>query len=416
MESSTLEKEFVGEIMPSSSRLNHAATATANHLLDNVPLLDIGRENAPLESKILAAITQVMRSGRFVLGPEVQQLENRIARLCQVPHAVGCASGSDALLLALMALDIQPGDEVIVPSFTFFATASAAWRLGAVPVFVDIDATTFNIDPAAVRSAITKKTKAIIPVHLFGQPADMTSLLEIAREHNLYVVEDAAQAIGAAANGTSVGAMGDVGCFSFYPTKNLGGFGDSGMLTTTSDEIADRLELLRGHGMRPRYYHESVGVNSRLDTMQAVVLNVKLPHLPSWSKARAKNAARYDKMFREAGLDQQIGLPTLPPTSVTSVWNQYTIRVPNGRDDMRNWLAKKHVGTEVYYPVPLHRQACFQSLEQRFALPETERAAAEVLSLPIFPSITVAEQQTVVSRIAQYLHTQSAAIAKRKAA
>lgn len=391
-------------------------TPSCDAPVSKVPLLDIGRENTMLEADILASLTHVMRSGRFVLGPEVQHLEQRIARQCKTPHAVGCASGSDALLLALMAIGIEPGDEVIVPSFTFFATASAVWRLGGVPVFVDIDADTYNIAPEAIRAAVTDKTKAIIPVHLFGRPADMQSINTIAAAHDLRVIEDAAQAIGAATADGPVGSLGDIACFSFYPTKNLGGFGDGGMLTTISDELADQLQLLRGHGMRPRYYHEVVGVNSRLDTMQAVVLNVKLPQLETWSKARADNAARYIDLFREAGVDDRITLPSMCEGGDVSVWNQYTIRVPEGRDELRAYLAKNNVGTEIYYPVPLHQQECFQSVEQRFALPETERAAAEVLSLPVFPTMTLAEQKTVVIRIAEFLESQTGTSENRDAA
>ena len=375
-------------------------TSSQQPPLDHVPLLDVGRENAMLEEEILAAMAHVARSGRFVLGPEVQQLEQRIAKVCDVAHAVGCASGSDALLLALMAVDIQPGDEVILPSFTFFATGSAVWRLGAVPVFVDIDPATFNLDPACVRSAVTSKTKAIIPVHLFGLPAEMDAINDIAAEHGLKVIEDAAQALGSSRNGRPSGSMGDVGCFSFYPTKNLGGFGDGGILTTNSDELADRLRLLRGHGMRPRYYHEEVGINSRLDTLQAVVLNVKLPHLANWSDARRRNARRYEKLLQEARLTGVVQTPVADEVA-EHVWNQYTIRVPSGRDELREHLAKQNVGSEIYYPVPLHQQACFASLEQRFPLVETERASQEVLSIPVFPTMTSAELETVVLRIAE---------------
>lgn len=383
--------------------------------LGSVPLLDIGRENAQLEAKILAAMTHVTRSGRFVLGPEVQQLEQRIAKLCDVPHAVGCASGSDALLLSLMALGIERGDEVIVPSFTFFATASAVWRLGAVPIFVDIDPETYNIKPDLIRKAVTNRTKAIIPVHLFGRPANMSPVMDIAREHELAVVEDAAQALGAAHNGRPVGSIGDVGCFSFYPTKNLGGFGDGGMLTTTSAHLADRLRLLRGHGMRPRYYHEEVGINSRLDTLQAVVLNVKLPLLEAWSEARRENALRYQRLFERAGLADHVVIPR-DSANDGHVWNQFTIRAPGFRDELRAYLAEHHVGTEIYYPVPLHQQKCFSSLPLRFELPETERAAEQVLSLPIFPHMTTEEQETVVYRIGQFVNEQCGSNAYREVA
>jgi len=369
--------------------------------LNSVPLLDLSRENGPLEQEILAAITHVVQSGRFVLGPEVQQLETRIAKYCGVPHAIGCASGSDALLLALMAVGVEAGDEVIVPSFTFFATTSAVVRLGATPVFADIDPKTFNISPESIAATVTSKTKAVIPVHLFGQPADMTAIRKVVGD-NVAIIEDAAQAIGASYEGKPVGSVGDIACISFYPTKNLGGFGDSGMLTTTSDELADRLSLLRVHGMRPRYYHSIVGINSRLDTMQAVVLNVKLPHLRSWSNARARNARRYENLFEQAGIGEGIVLPSVPDNA-ESVWNQYTIRVPKQRDALREHLASHNIGTEIYYPVPMHKQECFADIEVRVPLPQTELAAEEVLSLPIFPTMTSEEQETVVYRIAEFM-------------
>jgi dTDP-4-amino-4,6-dideoxygalactose transaminase len=282
-------------------------------------------------------------------------------------------------------------------------------------VFVDIDPVSYNIDPTAVRAAVTDKTKAILPVHLFGLPADMNSVVKIGEECDLAIVEDAGQALGANVNGRAAGSMGDVGCFSFYPTKNLGGFGDAGMLTTNSDDLADRLRLLRGHGMRPRYYHEQVGINSRLDTIQAVVLNVKLPHLSTWSEARQRNAARYEELFHNAALTEDITLPTYDST-YGHVWNQYTIRVPGFRDELRAYLTKHNVGTEIYYPVPLHQQKCFASVEQRFELPETERAAKEVVSLPIFPTMTVAEQKTVVMRIADFVAAQRPSISYREVA
>jgi dTDP-4-amino-4,6-dideoxygalactose transaminase len=370
--------------------------------LAKVPLLDVGRGNAPLHEEFMAAMSAVVESGRFLHGPEVTSLEGQIARLCGVEHAIGCASGSDALLLALMALDIRPGDEVIVPSFTFFATASAVTRLGAKPVFADIDPATFNVDPACVERAITSATKAIIPVHLFGQCADMDALLEIARRHRLRVVEDAAQAIGASHRGRPAGSMGDIGCLSFYPTKNLGGFGDGGMLTTSDAALADRLRLLAAHGMRPRYYHQEVGINSRLDTLQAAILGVKLPYLDQCTAARAANSARYWQLFDSAGLTKSLGLPQAT-SDCGHVWNQYTIRVRHGRRDaVKTHLAQCGVGSEIYYPVPLHRQQCFAELGYGpGSLPHTEQAAAEVLSLPIFPELTDAELQTVVLRLGE---------------
>jgi len=369
-----------------------------------VPLLDVGRSNHPLREEFLAAIAGVLDSGRFLHGPEVTALENNIAHLCGVQHAIGCASGSDALLLALMALDIGPGDEVIVPSFTFFATASAVWRLGAQPMFVDIDPATFNIDPAKIVAAVTPDTRAIIPVHLFGQCAEMDAILEIARRHKLFVIEDAAQSIGATYHGRPAGSMGDIGCLSFYPTKNLGGFGDGGMLTTNNADLAQRLRLLAAHGMNPRYYHREVGINSRLDTMQAAVLSVKLKYLAEGTSARNANAARYWQLFTEAGLQQRISLPQTTP-GMGHVWNQYTVRIPDGgRDHVKAHLAQTGVGSEIYYPVPLHLQQCFASLGYREgSLPVTEQAAREVLSLPIFPELTDAELQTVVLRLGEAL-------------
>jgi dTDP-4-amino-4,6-dideoxygalactose transaminase len=372
-------------------------------LVDNVPLLDVGRQNSALETEILSAISDVCRSGRFVLGPECTNLEKRIADYCETAHGIGCASGTDAILLALMAANVGPNDEVIVPSFTFFATASAVWRLGAKPVFVDIDPKSYNIDPNLIEDAITPATKAIIPVHLFGQPAEMNAIMSIAADHDLTVIEDSAQSIGAVYNGQKVGGIGHVGCTSFYPTKNLGGYGDGGMLTTSDDQLAARLRNLRQHGMEPRYYHSEVGINSRLDSIQAAVLNVKLNHLTDWSVARTENANRYDLFFDSANLLDRITRPTRLPGQ-ESVWNQYTIRVHSGlRNKLRQHLAGMGVGSEVYYPVPLHQQECFLSLGYGIgSLPETETAAEEVLSLPIFPELTENEQRTVVARISEF--------------
>jgi dTDP-4-amino-4,6-dideoxygalactose transaminase len=365
-----------------------------------VPLLDVNRGNAPLRDEILAAITRVVDSGKFLFGPDVQQLERTVAEMCGVEHAIACASGSDAILLALMALDIGPGHEVLVPSFTFFATASAVWRVGAKPVFVDIDPRTFNIDPLKVEAAITPRTRAIIPVHLFGQCCEMDAINDLARRRRLFVIEDAAQAIGAKYWGRPACSLGAIGCLSFYPTKNLGGFGDGGMLTTSDADLAQRLRLYAAHGMNPRYYHKVVGVNSRLDTIQAAVLNVKLTRLAQWAELRKANARRYHDAVAAAGLAGQIVLPHGEP-HCEHVWNQYTIRVTSGRRDaVKAQLAEVGVGSEIYYPVPLHLQECFQSLGYKpGSLPETERAAKEVLSLPIYPELTAAEQHTVVARL-----------------
>ncbi len=374
-----------------------------NGTTQGVPLLDLARQHSALREQIMASLGQVCDSGAFVLGPEVAKLEESMAEYCQARYAIGCASGSDALLLALMALDISKGDEVILPSFTFFATASAVTRLGAKPVFADIDPETFNIDPEHVATLVTHATKAIIPVHLFGQAVDTVALAKIARPHGIVLVEDAAQAIGAEIHGRRVGSIGAVGCFSFYPTKNLGGVGDGGMLTTQSDDLADRLRLLRGHGMRPRYYHSSIGINSRLDSFQAAVLNVKFPLLDQWITLRQTNAERYTELFTTAGLHHNLTLPqTLP--GMRHVWNQYVVRVPDGqRSQLRQFLAEAKIGTEIYYPLGLHQQQCFRYLGyEPEDLPETARAAEEVLALPIFPELRAEEQQFVVQRIAAF--------------
>lgn len=376
----------------------------SNLPISGVPLLDVGRANREVRDEVIAALTAVFDSGKFLFGPDVADLEKQIAARCQARHAIGCASGSDALLLALMALDISCGDEVIVPSFTFFATASAVWRVGARIVFADIDPRTFNMDPAHFESLITPRTKAVIPVHLYGRCADLTAIGQIAARHGVTMIEDVAQAIGASHEGRPAGTQGAIGCFSFYPTKNLGGCGDGGLLTANDDQLADRLRLFAAHGMRPRYYHQVVGINSRLDTFQAAALCVKLRHLDDWTRQRQENAARYETMFSNANLPGQITTPDDDDRGL-HVWNQYTIRVHQGRRDaLRQALQQVGVGTEVYYPLPLHRQACFASLGySEGSLPVTERAAEEVLSLPNFPGLTAAEQQYVVNKIAAFL-------------
>jgi dTDP-4-amino-4,6-dideoxygalactose transaminase len=376
------------------------------------PLLDVNRDNAPLRQEILDAITAVFDSGRFLYGPDVKELETSVATMCGTKHAVGCASGSDALLLSLMAFNVGPGDEVIVPSFTFFATASCVWRLGAKIVFVDIERETFNLDVQKVRQAITPRTKAIIPVHLFGQCAAMDEICAIAREHGVRIVEDAAQSIGAAYKQRVAGSWGDVGCFSFYPTKNLGGCGDGGMLTTNDDALVDRLRLLAAHGMHPRYVHTVVGVNSRLDSIQAAALNVKLKRLNEWTAARQENAAAYHELFTESGLGGWIELPQIAADRF-HVWNQYTLRVVGGRrDPLRKHLSDVGIGTEIYYPRPLHLQDCFADAGfARGSLPVTEQAADEVLSLPIFPGLTIEQQRSVVQRIGEFFASQQASAA-----
>ncbi|NBV45245.1 MAG: DegT/DnrJ/EryC1/StrS family aminotransferase [Planctomycetia bacterium] len=378
----------------------------AEPLLPAVGLLALDRQYDTLREPIRAALERVCDSGRFVLGPDVGELEAELARALDVPHAITCASGSDALLLALMALDVGPGDEVIVPSYTFFATASAVTRLGAVPIFADIDPATYLVDPADVARKISRRCRAIVPVHLFGRTADMDALLPIATGAGVPVVEDCAQSILSTWHDRCTGGIGDVGCFSFYPTKNLGGCGDGGFLTTTRDDLAARLRLLRVHGMEPRYHHQVIGINSRLDSLQAAVLRVKLPHLEAWTDARRANAARYAECFSRAGLGDRIGLPGDEPRG-RHVWNQYVIRVADGqRDALRTHLTNHKVGTEIYYPIPLHLQVCFRHLGwDRGDLPETERAANETLALPIYPELTGAEQRTVVGRIAEFFHS-----------
>lgn len=371
-----------------------------------VPLLDLSRHHAALQDEFSVAMRRVCESGAFALGPEVAQLESTIAEYCGVSHAIGCASGSDAILLALMALELGPGDEVILPSFTFFATASAVTRLGATPVFADIDPVNFNLDPTCVERALTRRTRAIIPVHLYGQCASMEPILDMAHLRGLAVVEDCAQAIGAEYHGHRSGSMGDFGCFSFYPTKNLGGAGDGGMVIVRDAQQAKRLRQLRVHGMEPRYYHSEIGINSRLDGLQAAFLNVKFPHLEHWTARRIANASRYEGMFQAAQLERWITLPceVEPSTAGRHVWNQYVIRVHHGqRDALRNYLQSQKIGSEIYYPLGLHRQQCFQYLGYaEDSLPETNRAAEEVLALPCFPELMEAEQQCVVDAIADF--------------
>ena len=369
--------------------------------LPPVPMLDVRRQNAPLRAEIEAAIGAVIDSGAFVHGPACRDFETALAGYCGTKYAVGCASGSDALLLSLMALGIKQGDEVLLPSFTFFATASAVWRLGARPVFVDILHDTFNMDPEDVTRKITPSTKAILPVHLFGQAADMTSLAAVAG--GLPIVEDAAQAIGAEHQGQRVGSLGTAGCFSFYPTKNLGALGDGGIITSNDENFASKLRILRDHGQQPRYCHPLVGVNSRLDAIQAAVLQGKLNRVDAWSQGRRRNAERYREVFSKVGIKQRIGLPTLAP-GCSSVWNQFTIRVPGGRrDELQQYLAEKKIGTAIYYPIPLHLQQCYASLGYGVgSLPVTEQAADEVLSLPVFTELSASEHERTTSAIAEF--------------
>ncbi len=372
-----------------------------------VPLLDVTRGNQPHLPAILEKLEQICASGQFIGGPFCEELEASIAEICQTKFAIGCASGSDALLLALMAIDLQPGDEVIVPSFTFFASVSAITRLGGVPVFVDIDPATFNLNASLLNRLITRRTRAIMPVHLFGQCCDMDAIRMVALEHGIHVIEDAAQAIGASYKGEMAGSMGSLGCISFYPTKNLGAFGDAGMVTCNDPELADRVRLLANHGMRPRYYHESIGINSRLDAMQAAVLCSKMTSLKLYAAARQRNARWYQQRFTAAGSLDVIGLPGTD-SRCDHVWNQFTIRIAGGRrDQIREQLMERGIGSEVYYPVPMHRQRCFSHIAPPgLSLPETDRAAVEVLSLPIFPELTRPEIEAVVDNLIEVLGRQ----------
>ncbi|CAN5422098.1 DegT/DnrJ/EryC1/StrS family aminotransferase [soil metagenome] len=367
-----------------------------------VPLLDLTEQNQSLRPQIEAAIGRVLDTNAFILGGEVAALEKELAEYCGTKYAIGCASGSDALLLALMALDVVAGDEVITTPYSFFASVSCITRLGAVPVFVDIDPKTYNLDVSQIEAKITGKTKAIQPVHLYGQCADMTTLSKISREHGIPLVEDAAQAIGAEQDCLRAGAMSDIGCFSFYPSKNLGGMGDGGFLSTDDDALAKKILALRVHGSEERYFHKWVGLNSRLDGFQGAVLRVKLPYLDAWSNARKENADNYHVLFTDAGLNEHIALP-FECVNVRHIYNQFVIRVPGRRNGLKQYLAGNDIGTDVYYPVPLHLQECFAYLgynENDF--PESEKASRETLALPIFPELKREQQEYVVEKIQEF--------------
>ena len=370
----------------------------------SVPLLDLKAQYATVKDEVMEAVGAVFESQWFILGPTVKQCEANVAQYSNCDHAVGVSSGSDALLIALMAEGIGPGDEVITTPYTFFATAGSIARLGATPVFVDICPKTYNIDPGGIESRITDKTKAIIPVHLYGQCAAMDPILEIARQHAVTVIEDGAQAIGAEYKGRRAGSMGDYGCFSFFPSKNLGAAGDGGMVVTRDDGRGERLQILRVHGSKPKYYHSTVGGNFRLDALQAAVVNAKFPHLDDWSAGRQANAEKYCRLFEEAGLtkDGLVQLPYVVPDG-RHIYNQFVIRVPN-RDELRAHLKDHNVATEIYYPVPLHVQECFAYLGGREGdHPESERAAKETLALPIYPELTDRQLAHVVDTIRQFL-------------
>jgi dTDP-4-amino-4,6-dideoxygalactose transaminase len=363
-----------------------------------VPLLDLQAQYRPLRTELLAAIARVCDSQRFIGGPEVAALEREIAAALEVEHAIGVSSGTDAILATLMALDIGPGDEVITSTYSFFATAGCVSRVGATPVFVDIDPGTYNLDPAGVRQALTTQTRAIMPVHLYGLCADMDAILETARAANVPVIEDACQAIGARYRDRQAGAIGTAGCFSFFPSKNLGAFGDAGLVTTNDAALAREVRLLRNHGAEPKYFHKRIGGNFRLDALQAAVLRVKLPHLPAWTERRRENAVQYTRLFRESSVAPHIVLP-LEPAGYHHIYNQYVVRVPE-RDRVRESLAASGIGTEIYYPVPFHLQECFAALGYSAGdFPYSEQAASTSLALPVCGELTTAQQRAVVDAV-----------------
>jgi dTDP-4-amino-4,6-dideoxygalactose transaminase len=367
-----------------------------------VPLLDLDAQYQPLRDQLLAAVTRVCDSQRFIMGPEIDALERELAAQLGVKHAIAVSSGTDALLLALMALGIKAGDEVVTTTFSFFATAGAIVRVGATPVLVDIDPATFNIDPVQAAAAITPRTKAIMPVHLFGLGADMDPIMDAANRAGIPVIEDAAQAIGSTYGSRPLGAIGAFGCFSFFPSKNLGAFGDAGLLTTEDAALAERATLLRTHGMKPKYYHHLVGANFRMDALQAAILRVKAPHLAGWTAGRQANAARYRRLFRDAGLEGSITLPT-EPSGRSHIFNQFVIRTAD-RDGLKRHLDAQGIGNEIYYPVPFHLQPCFADLGYRpGAFPHAERAALESLAIPVYGELTAGQQETVVSTIGQFV-------------
>jgi len=392
----------------------------------SVPLLDLKRQNAPLRAELLQAFERVLDSGQYILGKEVEQFERAGAALAGARHGVGVASGTDAILLALMALGIGPGDEVICPSFTFFATAGCIARTGARPVFADSCAVCFNLDPQSFEHLISPRTKAVIPVHLFGQAAHMREIMQVAQAHQLAVIEDAAQALGAAYQGEPVGSIGTFGTFSFSPSKNLGGFGDSGLLTANDDGLAEKARLLRSHGAKPKYFHKMVGGNFRMDPIHAALLSVKLPHLGEYSRGRNAHACKYNTRLAEvagAAVNNGFSRPEMeeraaflllpaPHDGNTHIWNQYTVRVVPGRgwvrpetprDALRSFLQERGIGSEIYYPRPMHQQECFAYAGPHAALPVCERLARESVSLPVFPELTAEEQDATIAALADFL-------------
>ena len=428
MDPSTTEKpsSFVDGRSPNNTRISPTERRSSfvnGRSSNSVPLLDLKAQYATIRDEIQEAIDRVIDSQYFILGPEVQALEEEVAAYSQCGYGIGVSSGTDALLVALMALNIGPGDEVITTPYTFFATAGSIARLGAKPVFVDIEPDTYNIDPSLIEAAITPRTRAIMPVHLFGQMADMDPIMRIAKRHRLYVIEDAAQAIGAEYKGRRAGSIGHLGCFSFFPSKNLGGFGDGGMVVTNDPDLAQRVNILRKHGAQPKYHHKFVGGNFRLDAIQAAVLRVKLKYLDEWTAGRQRNADRYCALFdgrpmtndqRQTadGADSQTeALVVRPssfvighPSSVTTrhIYNQFVIRCAR-RDELMTHLKAQGIGCEVYYPLPLHLQECFADLGYELGdFPASEHAAQETLALPIYPELTAEQQRTVVEAIVNF--------------
>lgn len=369
-----------------------------------IPLLDLKAQYVGIKSEIREAIDRVLESQQFILGPEVEALEQEIADYSGATHGIGVSSGTDALLVSLMALGVGPGDEVITTAYSFFATAGVITRLGARPVFVDIDPENYNISPFNIEKAITNKTKAIMPVHLFGQCADMDPILDVARNYDVQVIEDAAQAIGAEYKGQRAGSMGALGCFSFFPSKNLGAFGDAGMVVTSDPELADHVRKLRGHGASPKYYHQLVGGNFRLDALQAAVLRVKFEHLDDWSDKRLANALIYNREFSSADLPVSVlQIPAMHENR--HVFNQYVIRTPY-REGLKKCLGEANIGCEIYYPLGLHQQECFAELGEVTDLPEVETAAQETLALPIYAELIEAQIMTIVNTVVDYLKEQ----------
>ena len=366
-----------------------------------VPLLDLKAQHAALREEILAAVAEVLDSQVCILGPKVAELETKIAELSDCRFGVGVSSGTDALLCALMSLDIGPGDEVITTPFTFFATAGCISRVGATPVFVDIDPRTYNIDPGLIEAAVTGRTKAIIPVHLYGQMCDMDPVMDVARRHNLHVIEDAAQAISATYKGRRAGSIGTAGCFSFFPSKNLGAGGDGGMIVTNDEALYERLKIMRTHGAKPKYYHKFIGGNFRLDPLQAAILLIKLPHLREWTEARRNNAGFYDSAF--AG--SPVTTPWISPDCY-SIYNQYVVRTRD-RNRLMAALKEAGIGSEIYYPVPMHEQECFSGLGYRSGMfPRAESAAREVVAIPIYPELQQSQLEYVVSTVLSSLPAQ----------